>query len=209
MILLMAAIAAMAQTPSLAERTKAAREAANKDQPKARRVYTQDDLAKYASPGDPPHLPGMLLCGADVQCFLDAIDKGIPVGLARRENSTELSADITAAIAWWVTSYEGNKCTVNVRLDEFRVVINEERAAKRPQEERAMIARRILEAEPEFEKVRGKENACVISRRNLRTALTGKSFSLNNPVFHPNSGTECTGLLFESFNPKPRPKVAQ
>ena len=52
MILLLAAVAGTGQTPSLAERARAAQEA-GKGKPKAKSVPTNDDLAKYAAPGEP------------------------------------------------------------------------------------------------------------------------------------------------------------
>jgi hypothetical protein len=69
---------------------------------KPRHVYTNDDLTSVApQPVDGvPDIPGLIKCGTDLKCFLQALDSRTPAAVTRNETAEEMNGVVTATSTW-------------------------------------------------------------------------------------------------------------
>lgn len=181
-------------TQSLGEIARKNRE--TKESKKAARVLTNDDLSPNQADKLPPNLPpGAQNCNTDQKCFLEAIDKGTIAWMIKSEKAYEESVLLSTSTTWWTTGYTVDKCSVSIRLNEFSAVIDEERAKRRPQD-RARIEAQLAELKQQSPNVLGKENTCLLTRADVRKALTGTGLSVTTVAVLAFYGKSCTGPLF-------------
>jgi len=191
-LLLLAGLPAWPQ--SLGEIARKNREA--KEGKKAAKVLTNEDLSPNQADKVPPNLPvGTQNCNTDQKCFLEAIDKGTLAWFIKAEKAYEESVLLTTSTTWWTTGYAGNKCSVSIRLNEFSAEIDEERAKRRPQD-RARIEAQLAQLKQESPNVLGKENTCLLTRADVRKALTGTGLSVTTAAVLSFYDKSCTGPLF-------------
>jgi hypothetical protein len=194
---LLALTAVSQQRPSLGEAARAAREGKKSKT----RVLTNDDLAPETSRQEPPGVPGLLRCGSELKCFLEAIDRAVPAAVIQHQQGFEDIVDFKASTAWWVTRYDGEKLTVQVRLDELEVEVNSERARSKPPGEALAMQARLADVKRHLIGVLGAVNTCQISKSGFKRALAAKVFTPSHVAFHANQGTVCSGPLFKPFVP--------
>ncbi len=192
LLILLAGLSAWPQ--SLGEIARKNREA--KEGKKAAKVLTNDELSPGQADKLPPNLaPGTQSCGTDQKCFLAAIDKGTLAWMIKSEKAYEESALVSTSTTWWTTGFEGDICSVSIRLNEFSAEIDEERAKRRPQD-RARIEAMLAQLKVETPNIIGKENTCRLTRADLKKALTGTGLSVTTAAVLAFYDKSCTGPLF-------------
>ena len=175
-------------------------------QTKSRRVLTNDDFAAagHSSEAGVPEIPGLVKCGRDLNCFLEALDRSAPAAVTRNETAEQANAVVTAASTWWVANFAAEKCTVSFRVEAFKAEVNEKVVQDKPKAVRDAIEARIAESNKDFEQIRGKTNTCTMSRKDFKVVMMSRSLSLMSlgPATH--MGKDCSGSMFQPL-PSPSP----
>ncbi len=170
-------------------------------QPKARRVFTNDDLERGRPQSSVPSIPGLVDCGADVQCFVKALDSATPAAVRRRESESEGRGGLltmSSNSTWWTTGYTGARCTVSFRVDEFEEKADEKIFRDMAQAERDTVQRKIAEFNRGFETIRGQISTCNLAVKDLKAVMTSPRLSLLRLGQASNFGKDCTGPGFGS-----------
>ena len=109
-----------------------------KTPPKAPHVYTNDDVnwADSQSGDALPEIPGLIKCGKDLKCFLQALDSTTLAAVTRSETKEVGTGVVTSNSTWWTTQYAADRCTVSFRVDTFEAKVNEKVVSESPQSAR-------------------------------------------------------------------------
>jgi len=166
---------------------------ATKVPPKPRRIFTNEDLNEGASDDGLPSIPGLIKCGQNLKCFLQALDKAIPAALARTEIAREGAAVVNSSSTWWTTQFAADRCTVSFRVDAIDAKVNEEVV---PRTDYHAVEDRLAEMKRDFESVRGKTGTCSLAIKDLRALMTSSSWSLMSLGPASNFGKSCSGPAF-------------
>jgi hypothetical protein len=133
---------------------------APKAAPKPRRIFTNEDLNDGPSDDGLPPIPGLIRCGQDLNCFLQALDKATPAALTRTEIAREGTAVVTSNSTWWTTQFAADRCTVSFRVDAIDAKVNEDVVQKAA---RHAVEDKLAEMKRDFESVRGKTGTCSLA----------------------------------------------
>ena len=166
-----------------------------KAHPEPRRIFTNEDLNVGASEAGLPPIPGLIKCGQNLKCFLQALDKATPAALTRTEIAQEGTAVVTSNSTWWTTQFAADRCTVSFRVDAIDAKVNEEvvsEAAHRAVEDK------LAEIKRDFESVRGKTGTCSLALKDLKALMTSSSWSLMSLGPASNFGKSCSGPAFDT-----------
>jgi len=167
---------------------------ASKAPPKPRHVFTNEDLNQGLSDDGLAPFPGLIKCGQNLRCFLQALDKATPAAVTRTEIANQGTAVVTSLSTWWTTQFAGDRCTVMFRVDAIDAKVNEEvvpKAAYRAVEDKLAEMRR------DFESVRGKTATCSLAVKDFKALMTSSSWSLMSLGPASNFGKNCSGPGFD------------
>ncbi|MGD0228229.1 MAG: hypothetical protein ABSF71_38495 [Terriglobia bacterium] len=105
-----------------------------KTPPKAPHVYTNDDInGADSKSGDAlPEIPGLIKCGKDLKCFLQALDSTTLAAVTRSETKEVGTGVVTSNSTWWTTQYSADRCVVSFRVDTFEAKANEKVVPESP-----------------------------------------------------------------------------
>jgi len=165
---------------------------------KPRHVYTNDDIHGADSPDALPEIPGLIKCGKDLKCFLQALDSATPAALTRSEAVEAGTGLVTSNSTWWTTQYAADRCTVSFRVDMFEAKVNEKVVPAIPQAAHDAAAAKITEMNLDFESIRGKTETCTLPVKNLKALMISPYWSLVTLGPASNYGKNCSGPAFDS-----------
>jgi len=168
---------------------------APKAPPKPRHIFTNEDLNGGPSDDGLPPIPGLIKCGQDLKCFLQALDKATPAALTRTEIAKVGTAVVTSSSTWWTTQFAADRCTVSLRVEAVDAKVNEEVV---PQAARDAAENRLAEMKRDFESVRGKKGTCSLAIKDLKALMTSSAWSLMSLGPASNFGKNCSGPAFET-----------
>ena len=167
---------------------------------KPRHVYTNDDLKGADSQsGDAlPEIPGLIKCGKDLECFLQALDSATPAAVTRSETKEVGTGVVTSNSAWWTTHYAADRCTVSFRVDTFEAKVNENVVPASPLSARDAVEAKIAEMNRDFETIRGQTETCTLAVKSLKALMISPYWSLMTLGPASNFGKNCSGPAFDS-----------
>jgi hypothetical protein len=124
--------------------------------PKALHTFTNDDMeggdsrASDSHPSDDglPSIPGLIKCGKDVDCFLQALDKNTPASVTRVESLQAGGVTLSSNSEWWTTRIDADRVVFSLRLEAFEAKMDENAAI--PQEARDTIEAKMAEGGRNF-----------------------------------------------------------
>jgi hypothetical protein len=163
-------------------------------------IFTNDDIegsAAHSDDGLPP-VPGLVKCGKDIKCFLEALDRATPAALTRTETAREGSAVVTSTSTWWTTEFTAEKCKVSLRVDAIDAKVNERVVPQHPKAIRDAVEAKIAEMQRDFESIRGKTSTCSLAVKDFKTLMTSASWSLMSLGPASNFGKNCSGPAFDA-----------
>jgi hypothetical protein len=143
-----------------------------------------------------PHIPGLVRCGTDLTCFLQALDSGTPAAVIRNETAEEMNAMLTAASTWWATKFTAERCVVSFLVEAFEAKGNEKIVQRKDKATRDTIEARIAEANRDFGSIRGKTATCTLAAKDLKAVMTSPSLSLMSLGPTSSFGRNCSGAGF-------------
>jgi hypothetical protein len=166
---------------------------------KPRHVYTNDDIKGAGSQsGDGlPQIPGLVKCGAELKCFLQALDSATPAAVSRSETVEQGTGVLTSNSIWWTTQCTADHCTVSFRVDALEAKVNEKVVQDRSKAARDAVEGKIAEMNRDFETIRGKTCTCTLAVKDLKALMTSSSWSLMSLGPASNFGKNCSGPAFD------------
>ena len=176
------------------------RAAPPKAPPRARRIFTNDDLQSPASDADEglPHIPGLIKCGREVKCFLEALDSASPAAVTRLETVEQGTGLVTSNSTWWTAACADGRCTVSFRVDAFEAKVNEKVVPANPKASRDAVEEGIAKMNRDFAAIRGKTSTCTLAVKDLKAMMTGSSLTLMSLGPASNFGKNCSGPGFDT-----------
>jgi len=147
---------------------------------KPRRVFTNDDMkgADSQSSDGLPQIPGLIKCGKDLKCFLQALDSATPAAVTRNETAEEGTGVVTSNSTWWTTQYAADRCTVSLRIDALEAKVNEKVVPDSPKAARDAVESKLAEMNRDFETIRRNTGTCNLAVKDLKALMTSPSWSL-------------------------------
>ena len=124
------------------------------------RVFTNDDVEGAASQSAdrPAPMPGLIQCGADIKCFLSAVDAATLAAVTRSETVEIGTAVVTSNSTWWVSQFTADHCTLSFRVNSLEARLNPKAVPDTTTAHEAVEAR-LCEMRRDFDKVRGQTSA--------------------------------------------------
>ena len=197
---LMAALIANISPPPAAGQQN---DAGSKPATKTRRTFTNDDIgiagsasssdASSSDDGIPP-IPGLIKCGQDVDCFLQALDKNTPATVTRDERLELGGVVLSSNSVWWTSRVDPNQVVVWLRVDAFDASMKE--GAELPKANHDTAVAKMSELNRNFENIRGKNGTCLLPTSSLK-AMMKSTWSLMSLGIASGFGKNCTGPAFE------------
>jgi len=181
----------------------------NKTPAKPRHVYTNDDFKGAGSEsGDAlPQIPGLIKCGTDLKCFLNAIDSASPAAVSRSENVEQGTGALTSHSTWWTTHCAADQCTFSFRFDAFEAKVNEKVVQESSPATRSLVESRIADMNRDFGPIRGQTGTCTLAVKDLKELMTSPMWSLMSLGQASNLGKSCTGSAIDALlAPTPKGK---
>jgi len=168
--------------------------------PKPGRIFTNDDIESLPSEADDglPPIPGLIKCGKDIKCFLEALDKAAPAGVTRNEEAEEGTAVVASSSTWWTTQFAAGRCIVSFRVDALSAKVNEKVVPERPKALRDALEAKFAEMIQDFESIRGKTETCSLAVKDFKILMKSPSWSLMNLGPVSNFGKNCSGPAFDA-----------
>jgi hypothetical protein len=162
-------------------------------------VFTNDDIKGSSSQsGDGlPQIPGLIKCGKNLKCFLQALDSAKPAAVTRSETAEQGTGVVTSDSTWWTTQFASEQCTVSFRVDTLEAKVNEKVVLDSPQAVRDAAEGRLAEMKRDFETIRGKTETCTLAVKDLRALMTSPSWSLMSLGPASKFGKNCSGPAFD------------
>jgi hypothetical protein len=169
------------------------------------RVYTNDDVGRSHSRYDKevPEIPGLIKCGEDVDCFLQALDDATPAALTRIETAEQGTAVVTSESTWWTTKFDAGRCTLSFRVDSLDATVNGKVVDAKAARDAAEA--KLEEMKRDFASVRGQTETCTLAVKDVKGLMTSASWSLMALGPASQFGKSCSGPGF-GFPPNPLPK---
>ena len=197
-LLLLALTAAMLAAPVGAQQS----DAGSKPAAKSHRTFTNDDMGSgNASSSDArssddgiPSIPGLVKCGQDVDCFLQALDKNTPATVIRDERLELGGVVLSSNSVWWTSRVDPNQAVVWLRVDSFDASMKE--GAELPKANHDTAVAKMAELNRNFETIRGKNGTCLLPTASLK-AMMKSPWSLMSLGIASGFGKNCTGPAFE------------
>lgn len=167
---------------------------------KPRRVFTNDDMkgAGSQSRDGLPQIPGLIKCGKDLRCFLQALDSATPAAVTRSETVEVGTGVVISNSTWWTTQFAADRCTVSFRVDAFKAKVNEKVVPDSPKAARDGVEIKLGEMSRDFETIRGKTGTCTLAVKDLKVLMTSPSWSLMSLGPASNFGKNCSGPAFDT-----------
>jgi hypothetical protein len=174
---------------------------AGKAPSKPRHVYTNDDFKGAGSEsGDGlPQIPGLVKCGTDLKCFLNALDSASPAAVSRSENVEQGTGVLTSHSTWWTTHCATDQCTFSFRFDAFEAKVNEKVVQDSSPTVRSLVEGKIAEMNHDFEPIRGQTGTCTLPVKDLKDLMTSPGWSLMSLGKASNLGKNCTGAAIDAL----------
>jgi len=171
-----------------------------KPRPKAGRVLTNDDVQSGPSQADDglPPIPGLIKCGKDIKCFVEALDKATPAAVTRTEEAEEGTALVTSTSTWWTAQFAAERCLVSFRVDALSARVNEKAVPERPKAVRDAAEAKLAEMIRDFKGIRGKTETCSLAVKDFKALMRSTSWSLMSLGPASNFGKDCTGPAFDA-----------
>jgi hypothetical protein len=168
---------------------------------KPRHVYTNDDLKGTDSQsGDAlPQIPGLVKCGTDLKCFLQALDTAALASVTRNETVEQGTGVLTSNSIWWITRRAAAQCEVSFRVNAFEAKVNEKVAQGSPKSARDAVEAKIAEMNRDFEAIRGATGTCTLAVKDLKALMTSPAWSLMSLGPASNFGKNCSGPAFDTL----------
>lgn len=137
-------------------------------------VYTNDNIGRAHSRYDSevPEIPGLVKCGEDLDCFVRALDNGVPAAVTRDETAEQGTAVVSSNSTWWTTKFSAGRCTVSFRVDSLDAAVNDKIVPVDAKATRAAAEARLEQMKRDFAEVRGKTSACTVSVKDLKGLMT-------------------------------------
>ena len=166
---------------------------------KPRRVFTNDDMKEAGSQSSDglPQIPGLIKCGRDLKCFLQALDSAKPAAVTRSETAEQGTGVVTSNSIWWTTEFASEQCTVSFRVDAFEAKVNEKVVPDSPKAAHDAVEKKLAEMNRDFETIRGKTETCTLAVKDLRALMTSPSWSLMSLGPASKFGKNCSGPAFD------------
>jgi hypothetical protein len=166
---------------------------------KPQHVFTNDDIKGSGSEsGDElPQIPGLIKCGKDLKCFLQALDSAKPAAVTRSETAEQGTGVVTSNSIWWTTEFASEQCTVSFRVDAFEAKVNEKVVPDSPKAVRDAVEGRLAEMNRDFGTIRGKTETCTLAVKDLKALMTSPSWSLMSLGPASKFGKNCSGPAFD------------
>ena len=171
-----------------------------KGAPKPRRIFTNDGVIQEGPERDNkvPSIPGLIKCGKDLQCFMQALDKTIPAAVTRVEVVEVGTAVVTSNSTWWTSQFADGRCTIEFRLDDLDARVNEKIIPEESKAVRDAAEQKLVEMKQDFEDVRGKTQTCYLAIMDVKAMMTPSSWSLMSLGPASNFGKNCSGSMFNA-----------
>jgi len=166
---------------------------------KPRHVFTNDDIQRADSQSNDglPQIPGLIKCGRDLKCFLQALDSATPAAVRRSETAEEGTGVVTSNSTWWTTQFAADRCTVSFRVETLEAKVNEKVVPDSPKAARDAVEKKLAELNRDFETIRGKTETCTLTVKDLKVLMTSPSWSLMSLGPASNFGKNCSGPAFD------------
>jgi hypothetical protein len=145
-----------------------------------------------------PQISGLIKCGRDLKCFLQALDNVTPSAIMRSETAEVGTGVVTSNSTWWTTQFAADRCTVWFRVEAFEAKVNEKVVPDNPNAARVATEGKLAEMKRDFETIRGKTGTCVLAVKDLKALMTAPSWSLMSLGPASNFGKTCSGPAFDT-----------
>jgi hypothetical protein len=167
---------------------------------KPRHVFTNDDVEGSDSESSDglPQIPGMIKCGKDLKCFVQALDNATPAAVTRSETAEQGTGVVTSNSTWWTTQFASGQCTVSFRVDALEAKVNEKVVPESPKAVRDVVEGRLAEMNRDFETIRGKTETCTLAVKDFRALMTSPAWSLMSLGPASKFGKNCSGPAFDA-----------